>query len=140
MNRDALKALLMRHEGLSLRVYKDSQGLDTIGFGRCLETVGISEAEAMIMLDNDIAKVVAYCRQAFTWFNSLDDSRQNVVCSMVFNLGALGFSEFKKMIAALAAKDFDEAANQMLLSKWAAQVGPRATELAQMMRDGDTIH
>ncbi len=140
MNRDSLRVLLIRHEGLRLKPYKDSVGLLTIGYGRCLDNVGISEAEALVLLDNDISKAVAYCREAFPWFNSIDDSRQNVIASMVFNLGAAGFAEFKKLIAAVIRADFSEAANQMLLSRWAGQVGPRAVELAEMMRAGDTIH
>ncbi|MES2355624.1 MAG: glycoside hydrolase family protein [Pseudomonadota bacterium] len=140
MNRDALKALLLRHEGMKNKLYKDTQGIATIGVGRNLEGTGISEQEAMYLLENDMSRVVAYCRDAFPWFNGLDDSRQNVICSMVFNLGAAKFSEFKKMLAAVAAKDFVEAANQMLCSAWAGEVCARATELAQMMRDGDTVH
>ena len=140
MNRDALKAMLIRHEALRLKPYKDSKGILTIGVGRNLEATGITEAEAMQMLDNDIARVVSYCRQAFGWFNGLDDSRQSVVASMVFNLGAAGFNEFVKMKDALAKGNFDEAANQMLLSKWSADVGVRAVELAELMKSGDTVH
>lgn len=140
VNRDKLKALLIEDEALKLKPYKDSKGKLTIGVGRCLETTGISETEAMILLDNDISKAVSYCRAAFEWFNDLCDSRQNVIASMVFNLGPAGFSEFKKMIEAMGKKDYESAANQMLASKWAADVGKRAPRLAQMMRDGDTIH
>jgi lysozyme len=140
MNRDALRALVIRHEGIRLKVYKDTVGVLTIGVGRNIEATGITEAEALYLLDNDLARVVSYCREAFSWFNSLCDARQNVICSMVFNVGAAGFAEFKKLIAAIELKDFNEAANQMLLSRWAGQVGKRATELASMMRDGDTIH
>jgi lysozyme len=140
MNRDSLRALLIRHEGLSLKAYKDSLGFLTIGYGRCLDTTGISEPEANALLDNDISKCVAYCREAFSWFDALDDARQNVICSMIFNMGAAKFAEFKKLIAAVIAKDYNEAANQMRQSVWAGQVGKRASELAQMMIDGDTIH
>lgn len=140
MNRDSLRLLVMRHEGLSLKPYKDSLGLLTIGYGRCLQTEGITESEAGILLDNDLANVVAHCRDAYPWFNEIDDSRQNVVCSMVFNLGWVGFAAFKKMIAAVEAKNFAEAANQMLMSGWAGEVGTRAAELAAMMRDGDIVH
>lgn len=140
MDREKLKALLIRHEGLKLTPYKDTMGFLTIGVGRNLDGCGISEIEAMVLLDNDISKAVAYCRDAFAWFNGLDDTRQNVIASMLFNLGAAKFAEFKRMVAALEKRDFDTAANEMLISKWAGQVGARATELAQMMRDGDTIH
>lgn len=140
MDRDKLKALLIRHEAVALKPYKDTRGKITIGVGRNLEDCGISEAEAMAMLDNDLGRAVAYCRDAYPWFNNLCDTRQNVIASMVFNMGAAKFSEFKKMLAAVERRDFEGAANEMLCSAWAGQVKGRATELAQMMRDGDTIH
>lgn len=140
MDREKLKQLLIAHEGLRLKPYRDTVGILTIGVGRNLEASGITEKEAMFLLDNDIARVVGYCREAFPWFNGLCDTRQNVVCSMVFNLGAAGFSKFQKMIAAIERKDFEAAANEMLCSRWSGQVGARATELSEMMRSGDTFH
>lgn len=140
MNRDALKALLIRHEACSLKPYKDSLGLLTIGIGRCLETQGISAVEANILLDNDLARVVSECRSTFTWFDGLCDSRQNVIASMVFNLGLNGLKGFTKMLDAVARGDYEAAASEMCASKWAGQVGRRATELAEMMRKGDVVH
>lgn len=140
MDRERLKSLLIEHEGLRLKPYKDTVGVLTIGVGRNLEATGISEAEALILLENDVAKAVSYCRQAYGWFNDLDDARQCVIASLVFNMGAAGFSQFKKLIAALERKDYDTAANEMLCSKWAGQVKSRAVELAAMMRAGDTVH
>lgn len=130
----------MDHEGLRLKVYKDSLGFNTIGYGRCLDTQGITKAEAMFLLENDITNVLDYCQSTFTWFDDLDDTRKNVVASMVFNLGASGLAEFKKTIAAINKKEFDQAATEMLNSKWAAQVGKRAVILSQMLREGDTKH
>lgn len=140
MNRDDLRAMLIRHEGIKLMPYLDSVGKLTIGVGRCIADVGITESEAMTMLENDINGVILACSMAFPWWDSLCDSRQAVLADMVFNLGVGGVKEFVKMLAAIAAKDYAEAANQMLLSKWAGQVGARASELADMMRSGDTIH
>lgn len=140
MDRERLKALIIRHEGLRLKPYKDSVGKLTIGVGRCLDTTGISPVEANYLLENDLGRVVSECRSSFLWFDGLCDTRQNVVASMCFNLGLSGFREFRKMIDAIARSDFEAAANEMLISRWAGQVGKRATELADMMRDGDTLH
>jgi lysozyme len=140
MNREALRALLIKHEGISLKPYQDTVGKLTIGVGRNLDDVGLTEQEALDLLDNDIAKVLTYCREAFSWFNILCDARQNVVASMIFNMGAANFAQFKKMIASIEKSDFKDAANEMLCSKWAAQVGARATELAVMMENGDPLH
>ena len=131
-----LKELLIKHEGLRLRAYKCTAGKTTIGVGRNLEDKGITEEEAMFMLDNDIKAIISACRETFSWFAFLDNVRQAVVVSMVFNLGLGGFLGFKNTIAHIRNKDWDKAADNMLQSKWAEQVGHRALELAEMMRDG----
>ena len=131
-----LKELLIKHEGKRLRPYKCPAGKLTIGVGRNLDDNGITEEEAMFMLDNDIKAIVSACRETFSWFAFLDNVRQAVVVSMVFNLGLAGFIGFKNTIAAIRNKEWDKAADNMLQSKWAEQVGHRALELAEMMRDG----
>lgn len=140
MNKDSLKNLLILDEGLKLLPYTDTVGKITIGCGRNLTDVGISSIEANMLLDNDLNRVINECFDNFPWFNQLCDARQNVIASLTFNLGLEGIKAFSKMLAAVAAKNYDEAANQMLLSKWAGQVGARATRLAEMMRDGSVFH
>lgn len=140
MNKDALKNLIIVDEGLSLLPYTDTVGKLTIGYGRNLTDRGISRDEADLMLTNDLRNVINQCLDNFPWFDALCDIRQNVMASMVFNMGIDGVKGFTKMLIAMIAKDYAEAANQMLLSKWAGQVGARATRLAEMMKTGDTIH
>ena len=130
-----LKETLIKHEALKLKPYKDSLGILTIGVGHNLER-GISEAAAMFILDEDIADARREAQQ-FAWFYYLNDVRQNVVINMVFNIGITRFKGFKKMIAALDKGYFPLAANEMLDSKWASQVGSRATELAKIMEIGE---
>lgn len=129
-----LKDMLVKHEGIKLKVYADSEGVLTIGCGRNLEDVGVTRDEAMLMLDNDIKRVLYDCWHEFVWFADLTEDRQNVVASMVFNLGLEGFKKFKRMIAAIEKEDWTEAACQMIDSTWAAQVKTRAVELAVMMK------
>lgn len=132
-----LRNLLIKHEGIKGKVYYDTEGIATIGIGRNLEDVGVSVDEAMLMLDNDIKRVLYQCWHEFRWFADLSEDRQCVVASMVFNLGLEGFMKFKKMIAAIEREDFTEAACQMVDSKWATQVKGRAVELATMMKGTD---
>ena len=70
------------------------------------------------------------------WFTTLDKIRQKVIIDMAFNLGMNGLISFENMIQALVEKNYDEAADEMLDSLWAEQVGNRADRLAQMMRTG----
>ncbi len=131
-----LEDTLIRHEGLRLKPYFDTVGKLTIGVGRNLDDVGISEDEAIYMLHADIGRVRVQLAQTFTWYLGLNTARKDVVINMVFNLGLGRFKRFKKTIAAIEVLNWDLAAKEMLKSKWAKQVGRRATELARMMRSG----
>lgn len=55
---------------------------------------------------------------------------------MCFNVGVSGLLAFKRMLAACERGDYGRAAEEMLDSKWAKQVGGRADELARMMQEG----
>jgi len=133
---------LRRHEGLRLEPYKCSEGYLTIGFGRNIETNGISEAEAEFMLSNDLIACENELKDE-GWYNQLDETRRAVVLNMAFNLGKPKLMQFKKFIGALSDDDYEGASKEMITgsdgvseSKWASQVGKRAYELAEQMRTG----
>ena len=134
--RAALRKDVMQAEGLRLKPYTDTVGKLTIGYGRNLDDVGISALEAEVLLDHDLASAELECRKAFDWFPPLNDRRQRVVTELVFNLGLTKFRGFTATIAAIEAKDYGRAAQQMLASKWARQVKGRAVRLAEAMKTG----
>src|ERR1051326_6502744 len=133
----SLRDQLIRDEGIRLRPYKDTAGKLTIGVGRNLDDVGISNAEAFYLLDNDIAKAQQNLRARLPWLASLDYSRQCVLFNMCFNLGVDKLMEFHNTLDAIADGRYGDAADDILESKWATQVGPRAQRLANQMRTGD---
>ena len=134
MNLETLKAQLVRHEGRRLKVYNDSLGIPTIGVGRNLQDVGISEDEAMLLLENDVARVLRELDNQLPWWRSLSEIRQLVVADLAFNMGLPRLKGFRKALEAMQEARWDDAATEMLDSLWARQVGPRALRLAQMMR------
>lgn len=140
MNRDALKAQLKTHEGIRKYPYVDTVGKTTIGVGRNLTDVGLRPKETEFLLDNDIDDVMTEIWRALPWFEGLSPNRQLVIADMVFNLGITKFLHFNATISAIRNGRFGVAADQMLESKWARQVGKapgqRAHTLAQMMRAG----
>lgn len=136
MNLERLTAQLIAHEGCVLRPYTDTVGKLTIGIGRNLTDKGISRAEAETLLASDIDECVADLTSAFPWFVRLDEVRQRVLLDMRFNLGPTGYRSFTRTLALVEQGDYVSAADQMLKSKWAKQVGRRARTLAQMMRTG----
>lgn len=131
-----LKEMLIHHEGMNLRLYVCPANKLTIGVGRNLEDNGITDEEALFLLDNDIARCRVEAAHAFHWFPRLDSTRQDVIISMIFNMGITRLKTFTKMIAALEQHDYARAASEMLSSRWASQVGVRAQALAKMMLSG----
>lgn len=134
MKQEAINQL-MSDEGESLTIYKCTANIPTIGIGRNLEK-GITKEESSYLFMNDLKDATGDLSKNFKWFYVINEIRQGVLINMCFNLGLTRFMKFKKMIAALEARDYEEAARQMLDSKWANQVGDRATRLAKQMLEG----
>ena len=140
--------LLIDDEGMKLFPYFDccgrpfrncrceTQGKLTIGVGRNIEDIGLSENEAIGLELNDIKRVVAQIERVFPWFQKINTPRRVVICSMCFNLGLEGLSKFKKMIKCIESGDFMSAAKEMLNSKWSSDVKERANRLALIMKTG----
>ena len=68
--------------------------------------------------------------------NLTSNNRRDVIVEMIFNMGLTRFKKFKKTIKAIENKDFASAADEMLNSKWAGQVGQRAITLSNKFRAG----
>lgn len=126
---------LTNHEGLRLKPYRCPAGKLTIGIGRNLEDKGITEQEARMLLKNDIQECLEDLFPLFEHFAALPETVQQVLIDMRFNLGPAGFRQFKKMIAAVNAGNFIEAAAQMKDSRWYRQVKNRAEALTAMMKN-----
>ena len=137
MNRDRLIDQLRLHEGVEKTVYDDSEGIPTMGVGRNLRDRGLSDDEIDYLLSNDIDIVVRELDNVMPWWKDLDEVRQRVLCDLVFNLGMPRFSGFKKSISYMKQQMWDQAADELLDSKWARQVGRRAERLSEMMRTGN---
>lgn len=127
---------LMKHEGLRLEAYQDTEGVWTIGYGRNLQELEIDSAQATNWLIED-AKTASVLASNFPCWPKLDtQARQNVFIEMCYNLGPPRLSRFTSMIAAIEAQDWSTVAKEMLNSKWAKQVGQRAINLAALMYSG----
>lgn len=140
MNKDALTNQLIVDEDLRLKPYRCTAGKLSIGVGRNLDDVGISKAEAMMMLVTDIAKVESQLDATLPWWRNMSDSRQQVLANMCFNMGignsTKGLLSFRNTLSAMQAGDYKRAVKGMLDSQWAKQVGDRAKRLADMMEKG----
>ena len=148
---------LVKHEGLRLQVYQDTLGIDTIGIGRNLKDRGISkeeldeldiptidhvyeygitEADAMLLAENDVQIVEEELLRAHPCVEDLDAVRQLVLVDMAFNMGVPRLCKFVKMWNAIHENKFDAASKEMLDSRWANQVKSRSVKLANAMHNG----
>lgn len=138
-HRDIVRAQLRVDEGTVDHAYMDSEGFYTIGVGRLIDKRRggrLRPDEIALMLENDIADAERDARVLFPSFESLSANRRAVLVNMAFNLGRERLAAFNNVRQAIAAGDFERAADEMLDSKWAGQVGPRAQRLAKQMREG----
>ena len=133
MNLDRLKKQLVIDESCELFPYRCSSDKLTIGVGRNIQEVGISEDEAMYLLENDIKNVVSQCRSTFDWFDNLTSIRQEAIVNLVFNMGLSTFCKFKKTIAHLEKGEYELAGTELLDSNYARQVGQRSVRVANMI-------
>lgn len=121
------------------RVYKDSLGLPTIGYGHLLvngETFasGLTEAEADALLLKD--SLVAYndAKAIYEQFNMQGPIElQRVLWQMTFQMGKKRVLGFQKALKALGAGDYKTAGKEMRDSTWYKQTTSRAEKMARIV-------
>jgi hypothetical protein len=99
---ERLKDILGRHEEKRRFPYDDADGRQmgpgkrtirgklTIGTGRNLEAVGLSDDEIEHLFENDIKRAAASARRLIRNFDSLSENRQIVVVSHTYMMGEAG--------------------------------------------------
>lgn len=134
----ALIEQLKIDEGCRLTAYKDTVGVWTVGYGHAHVQPGTvwTQAQAEAQLKQDVLEHNAKLAARIPWLTGLDPVRRRVLQNMAFNLGVDGLLGFKNTLEFVRTGQYARAADGMLASKWAKQVGLRAVRLAQHMRTG----
>ncbi len=145
MNLKALKEEIKEDEGVVNEIYLDHLGYPTFGVGHLIREsdpefglgVGtpVSEERVNQCLEEDLATTVKECHVLFPDFDDLPEEAQRVIANMMFNLGRPRLSKFQKFIGAVQARDWNEAGDQMVDSRWYTQVPNRAERLVQRIRN-----
>lgn len=142
VNDPLLIAELRRDEGVRYSPYKDTLGIDTVGVGHNLKAMPLgliyplTDEEVNRILAVDLDEVFEGLNSRLPWWRDLSCARQRVLANMAFNMGIAGLMTFKNTLAAIKNEHYQIAADNMLQSKWAKQVGQRANRLAKMMVEG----
>lgn len=142
---EKLRQQLIRDEGYKPAVYQDSMGYWTVGVGHLVdERRGGRLPDSIIdaLLEYDIREATGALLRDQPWVAQLDPVRQGVLINMAFNLGLEpfdgdGIKDWPNFLSQVRNGDYEAAASNMLSTKWAQQVGLRATRLAKQLRTGE---
>jgi len=143
-------------EGFRALAYKDTKGLLTIGYGRCLDTHPLKGAElehighdcrerpittqqAEYLLQNEVAHVDRKLHELLpNLYTTLDKTRQSALINLAYNMGLKGLLGFKKTLALLEAGKYEQASVELLDSQWRRDVGKyRSKRISEMIKLGD---
>ena len=144
MNKDKLREEIAEDEGCKYEIYLDHLGLTTTGIGHLItesdeeygKPVGtvVEQERVRQLFALDMAVTIDECKVLYPDFDDLPEEVQHIIANMCFNMGRPRLSKFKMMQAAVNARDWNEAAEQMIDSKWYTQVPNRARRLVDRMR------
>lgn len=141
MDYEEIKARIKKYEGFVPKMYLDSLGKATIGYGHLItekdnfqEGVEYSKEELEEVFNQDFNKAVDGANELTSQLSLVLATVKGVIIEMVFQLGKTGVSKFKKFFIALENQDYNEAANQMIDSNWHKQTPKRCEELSNVIR------
>jgi lysozyme len=133
---DQLKKDLVRDEDRVRLPYEDTVGKITIGVGRNLSDVGLSDDEIDLLLDNDIKRVIGELDRAFPWWTDLPENARLFMANLNFNLGLPKFRKFTTTLRFIERRQFKAAAKSFRENRrYFAQVGQRAERLAKLLEN-----
>ena len=132
MTSDLLKAVKLS-EGFRDRVYKDTLGIDTIGYGFAIKDLVLDEDISEMILRRKLDSLIERVNKRFKWVSELPIEAQDVIYEMCYQLGITGVSKFKKTLAYLENFEYKMASKEMLDSKWARQTPNRAKRLSDII-------
>lgn len=158
MNLGRLVERLKEEEGYRSHVYFDTTGNLTIGYGHNLGKLeapegvdfsaflrairvtpvnGVTPTIAEALLINVLTDTLSKLRKALPWVDKLDETRQQIIGDMAFNMGVPGLLKWPIFLGQVQRGEYQAAARNMRSTAWFRQVGHRAVRLVYMMEHGE---
>ena len=134
MNREAVRKRLIEEEGLRLFPYTCTSDKLTLGVGRNIQDRGISDITALQMLDEDIDLCVHELEKNISWWDEAPAGIQEVLIDLCFNMGISRLMLFTKTLQYLSHGAMENAAAELLDSRYATMVPKRAKRNADIIR------
>ena len=120
--------------GKTLKTGDTIKGKITIGIGRNIQEIGLSEDEIEYLLQNDINRCKNELREIFPDFDELPENVKLVLIDMIFNLGKTRFLGFKHMIEAVKERNWGKMIEEMKNSRWCKQVKNRCEDDVELIK------
>ena len=143
MSYEELSESVKLSEGFRNKIYQDTEGFDTIGWGHKVVAADnfiagkeYTEEELQTVFDKDLSRAIAQMKQLCAQNNITDlpEKAEHVITEMCFQLGQTGVSKFKNMWKCLQEGNFIGASYEMLDSKWNKQTPNRCKKLSDLMK------
>lgn len=132
------KLQIKRHESCRLKMYKDSKGINTIGWGFNLDANEIPQEVADLLLDYMFEDAVAvakdYCGEVW---NDLNEARKAVIINLAYNMGRKTLFSLWTFQTAVKSKNWDYGAARLMSYAWFKDVGIRGAELVKQWKTGE---
>lgn len=139
MNVNEAMNMTKTFEGYSRNLYRCPAGYWTIGYGRNIEKVGVSRAEAEFLFQNDynnaIKDLMILLEENHIDIKSIPQDVLFVLTDMMFNMGYNTLSKFKKLLYELKNGSYEGVIREMKDSKWYTQVGDRSKKLVEIIKN-----
>lgn len=150
---DDIQKFITKHEGYRNKVYLDSLGIPTVGIGFnlrrpdapiILKRLGLEYGKVLngdqILTDEQVKEIFQLClkiayadvKHYIPKFDTLPKNIKLALIDLSFNLGYNRLSKFVKTRQFIIAGDYKNAANELMSSKWATQVGDRAKSIVNL--------
>ena len=123
------------YENFRNKVYTDSEGYPTIGYGHKLTQQeilkkiyrnGINKKKADALYKQDMGEIRDRFYGRHPQYKTYPKNVRTALMDASYNMGPNFLDKFKNMKAALDRKDYPQAATELLNSNYAKQVGERA--------------
>lgn len=119
------------NEGFRGMPYDDHLGNPTIGYGTLLP---LTEKESELLLVHRFDNKKRDLANRFSEYNTMPIPVKKMLLEMSYQMGVDGLLEFKNMLKALVASDWDTAHKEAMDSRWARQTPNRAKKVTSVLK------
>jgi lysozyme len=140
MASQVLEKRIKDHEGFREKLYLDSRGLATIGYGHLITDEDdfkpdeeYPKSQLLELFRKDLARAEKEADELIGHIKEFHIIARDCIIEMCFQLGKGGVKKFAKMLLALEGRNYKKASLEMLDSRWNQQTPARCQELSKLM-------